>query len=191
MQDSAGQDLAKSPSVGASCNASSAPATASALQPARVVEVALAALYRRVEGRVELLVARRHAEAIRGGLWEFPGGKIEAGELAAAAALREIAEEVGLGREAFLDHAAAGTPGPLQPLLVVEHSDPEVAREKSLRLHAFLAEVKPSAQPKALGASEVRWIAVSQLPDFEWPKANAPINDRLLEILDPDRAHAG
>ena len=44
MQDSAGQDLAKSPSVGASCNASSAPAAASALQPARVVEVALAAL---------------------------------------------------------------------------------------------------------------------------------------------------
>jgi 8-oxo-dGTP diphosphatase len=174
-----------------------------------VVEVALAALYRRVEGRVELLVARRHAQAIRGGLWEFPGGKIEAGERASAAALREIAEEVGLGRDAFLDHAAGGAPivdgtmaseavDPLQPLLVVEHSDPEVVREKSLRLHAFVAEVKPTAQPKALGASEVRWIAVSQLPDFEWPKANAPINARLLEVLekvldadlDADRAHA-
>jgi 8-oxo-dGTP pyrophosphatase MutT (NUDIX family) len=178
-----------------------------------MVEVALAALYRRVEGRIELLVARRHADAIRGGLWEFPGGKIEAGESAATAALREIAEEVGLGRDAFLEQGtsdgtstpavgaapvtltdapsdagstpclAAHSSGPLRPLLVVEHSDPDVAREKSLRLHAFLAEVKPNARPQALGASEVRWISIDQLPEFEWPKANAPINDRLREIL--------
>ena len=37
---------------------------------------------------------------------------------------------------------------------MVEHSDPELARERSVRLHAFLAEVKPNAVPQALGASE-------------------------------------
>lgn len=154
------------------------PATAPAtdVAPTRWVDVALAALYRRVEGgRVELLVARRHAEAVRGGLWEFPGGKIEPGEPASVAAVREIEEEVGIGRDAFVDDP--------RPLLVVEHSDPEVVREKSVRLHAFIAEVKPSAMPQALGASEVRWVGVEQLADFEWPKANAPINAALAELL--------
>jgi len=37
--------------------------------------------------------------------------------------------------------------------------------------------------PEALGASEVRWVSLDRLADFDWPKANAPINERLLEIL--------
>ncbi len=139
------------------------------------MEVALAALYRRSEGRIELLVARRHAQAIRGGLWEFPGGKIEEGEQPVSAALREVAEEVGLGADALITDP--------QAVMVVDHSDPEVVREKSIRLHAFLAEVKPTAMPEALGASEVRWVSLDRLADFDWPKANAPINERLLEIL--------
>ena len=143
--------------------------------PARVVEVASAALYRRVGGRVELLIARRHAHAVRGGLWELPGGKIEPGEAAEGAALREVLEEVGLGREAFV--------GPPSPLVVVDHSDPEVLREKSIRLHAFLAEVKPEAMPQALGASEVRWIGLDELGAFEWPKANARVNEALVAAL--------
>jgi 8-oxo-dGTP diphosphatase len=141
-----------------------------------VVEVALAALYRRTaSGEVELLVARRHAEAIRGGLWEFPGGKIEPGEAAESAALRELEEEVGIGREALVAQPSA--------LTVVEHSDPDVVREKSIRLHAYVAEVKPDAVPRAIGASEVRWIKVGELGDFEWPKANASINAALAARL--------
>lgn len=142
----------------------------------RWVDVALAALYRRGEGgRIELLVARRHADAVRGGLWEFPGGKIEPGEAASAAALREVEEEVGIPRDAFV--------GDPRPLMVVEHSDPEVVREKSVRLHAFVAEIKPSAMPQALGASEVRWVGVDELGSFAWPKANAPINAAIAELL--------
>jgi len=160
MQVPSEQDLGASALPDSSCNA---------IPPHRVVEVALAALYRRTEaGEIELLVARRHADAIRGGLWEFPGGKIEPGEAAASAALREVEEEVGITRDALVAEPAA--------LAVVEHSDPEVAREKSIRLHAYIAEVKPDAAPRAIGASEVRWIKVGQLGEFEWPKANGPIN---------------
>jgi len=142
---------------------------------ARVVEVASAALFRRVDGRVEILIARRHAHAVRGGLWELPGGKIEPGEAAAAAALREVAEEVGLGAEALL-----GRP---RPLVVVEHSDPEVPREKSIRLHAFAVEVKPDAAPEALGASEIRWIGLEEIGRFDWPKANARVNEAIVAAL--------
>ena len=143
--------------------------------PGIVVDVASAALFRRVGGRVELLIARRHAHAVRGGLWELPGGKIEPGEAAERAALREVLEEVGLGADAFV--------GPPAPLVVVEHSDPEILREKSIRLHAFLAEVKPEAMPQALGASELRWIGLDELERFEWPKANARVNAALVAAL--------
>ena len=180
MEAQNGQVLAIDAAGRVSCNAdASAPgilATPGIPAVGRVVEVALAALYRRTPGGgVELLVARRHDHAIRGGLWEFPGGKIEAGEPAQAAAVREVREEVGLSDDAFVS-----TP---TPLVVIEHSDPEVVREKSLRLHAFIAEVKPNAVPQALGASEVRWIGVDELGSYEWPRANAAINEAIARRL--------
>lgn len=139
--------------------------------PVRWVEVAVAVVYRRVAGAAELLIARRHAEAIRGGLWEFPGGKIEPGEGAAAAALREVEEEVGLD--------AAQVLGAPRALAVVAHTDPSVVREKSVRLHAFLVEVRADAEARALGSGEVRWIRVGELDSYEWPPANAAINDAI------------
>ncbi len=139
--------------------------------PVRWVEVAVAVVFRQVAGRVELLVARRHAEAIRGGLWEFPGGKIEPGETAAAAALREVEEEVGLGAETVVADP--------RPLAVASHTDPAVVREKSVRLHASLVEVRADAEARALGSGEVRWIGVGELGDFEWPPANAALNDAI------------
>ena len=134
--------------------------------PTRWVEVAVAVVFRRVVGGVELLIARRHAAAVRGGLWEFPGGKIEPGERASAAALREVEEEVGLG--------AAEVVGAPHALTVVAHTDPTV-----VRLHAFLVEVRADAEARALGSGEVRWIGVAELDSFEWPPANAAINDAI------------
>lgn len=142
-----------------------------------VVEVAVVVVFRRRGGQVELLVARRHRDAIRGGLWEFPGGKIEPGEASEAAALREVEEEVGIGGAAVVGRPA--------PLIVVAHRDPEVRREKSIRLHAFLLEVAADAEARALGSHEVRWISVDQLCDFEWPKANAPINEAVRATFQP------
>lgn len=138
----------------------------------RWTEVALAALYRRTEaGRVELLVARRHAGAVRGGLWELPGGKIEPGEDAPAAAAREVEEEVGVSPAQLM--------APLEPLAVVEHSDLDVARERSIRLHAFVVEVKPGVEPEAIGSSEIRWIGLDELGRYAWPRANLAINEML------------
>lgn len=150
-------------------------------EPPRWVEVAVAVVFRRSETGIGLLVARRHDGAIRGGLWEFPGGKIEPGEVSEAAALREVEEEVGLQVVGRGPHATGGPDlvGAPRPLAVVAHTDPSVAREKSVRLHAWLVEVRPEAVARPLGSREVRWIGVAELGDFEWPPANAAINDAI------------
>ncbi len=44
----------------------------------------------------KLLITQRRADGLLGGLWEFPGGKIQPGETSAAACIREIKEETGL-----------------------------------------------------------------------------------------------
>lgn len=135
------------------------------------VEVAVAVVFRRRGGAVELLVARRHADAVRGGLWEFPGGKIEPGEAAQEAALREVEEEVGLKADQLA--------GPPLALAISADSDPTEVREKSVRLHAFLVEVHADAVASALASKEVRWIAVADLNRLEWPRANAAINEAI------------
>lgn len=142
----------------------------------KVVDVAIAALWRRTaSGCAELLVARRHADAIRGGLWELPGGKVEPGEAPERAALREAEEEVGISGDAVVTRPV--------PLAIAEHTDASVAREQSVRLHAFLVEVKSEADARPLGTSEVRWIDPARIDEFEWPPANGPINAALARAL--------
>ena len=83
------------------------------------VEVALVVPLR--DGRV--LVARRAPGSHLGGLWEFPGGKIERGEEPGDAARRELEEETGLSAPA------------LEPLVLVDHE----YDGRPFRLHAYLA----------------------------------------------------
>ena len=71
--------------------------------------------------RGEILIARRPLHKHQGGLWEFPGGKIEDGEEAAQALIRELQEELGI------------TPTAFRPLLTVEHHYPD----KSVRLEVW------------------------------------------------------
>lgn len=120
---------------------------------------------------VEILIARRRADAVRGGLWEYPGGKVEPGESAPQAALRELVEEAGVGRMDLL-----GAP---EALAVSEDTDPAQRREKSVRVSAFLVEVDPACEPRAVGSAEVRWVAVERLGEFAWPPANHALNEAL------------
>lgn len=107
-----------------------------------------------------LLVSRRPAGAHLEGLWEFPGGKVEAGEEPAAAARRELAEETGI--EA----------GDLEPLCVFVHEYPD----RSLRLHAFVAR-RPGARAEPGG--RWAWKALDELQSLQTPEANM----RILRAL--------
>lgn len=125
-----------------------------------VLEV-VAAVLRRPDGAV--LISRRPARAHQGNRWEFPGGKIEAGEHRFLALRRELDEELGI----HIDSAA--------PLLRIEHHYPE----RSVRLHV-LEVFTWQGEPYGREGQPLRWIAAGQAADYEFPAANEPIKTALL-----------
>lgn len=131
----------------------------------RLVLVAAAALVD-ADGRV--LIAQRPEGKQLAGLWEFPGGKVEAGETPEAALIRELEEELGIAVKrdclspfVFASHAYEGF-HLLMPLYLCRRWEGFVQR----REHADLKWVKPSA-----------------LFDHPMPPADAPLCAYLRDFL--------
>lgn len=106
-----------------------------------------------------LLVARRPAHKHLGGLWEFPGGKVEAGEEPAVALIREIREELG----------CEVVPG--MRLGAVTHAYATV----TVRLTPFLVRLVPGAVPVAREHEALRWVTRAEIGGLEMPAADGPI----------------
>ena len=104
----------------------------------------------------KLLIAQRRADAHLGGLWEFPGGKREAGETFEQCIVREIQEELGVT-------IAVG-----ELFEEVLHTYPE----HSVLLKFFLCQLI-SGVPQPLGCAALQWIHKKQLADFQFPAADA------------------
>lgn len=126
----------------------------------------------------EILIARRPLHKHQGGLWEFPGGKIEEGESAGHALIRELQEELGI------------TPTEFRPLLTVEHHYPD----KSVRLEVWRVTAFDGQAHGAEG-QPVAWVQAEQLRDYDFPAANTPILKAavLPEVyrITPDPADVG
>jgi 8-oxo-dGTP diphosphatase len=144
----------------------------------QAIGIAVAALLKRDSAGVRVLICKRLAHAIRGGLWEFPGGKIPPMETPAQAGAREVREETGL-------HVESGSALPICELL---HHEPDEPADPSLHFHlmAFWVSTDASAQP--LAASECKWETLDALDAYEWPKANTTLIRRLREWM---RVQAG
>ena len=113
-----------------------------------------------------ILIARRSNEAHQGGLWEFPGGKVEALETLQVAMARELREELGIGI------------GALSPLLEVRHDygDKQVLLDVHV-VRDFTGEAEgKEGQP-------LRWVTVAELHQFEFPAANVPIVEAVQKLL--------
>ncbi len=111
----------------------------------------------------QILVSRRRSEDHLGGLWEFPGGKIEADETPERALVRELREELGI--ETRVD----GRWGTLT------HRYPE----REVRLHFFFVRIE-SGQPEALEVADFRWVSPPELVALEFPDADRPLVEELL-----------
>ncbi len=109
-----------------------------------------------------MLVARRPEEGMLGGLWEFPGGKVEAGETAREAAQREVREETGIEIEVC---ATAGH---------VRHAYSHFR----ITLHLFHAR-RVGGGPVRRGRGALRWVAPGDLQALAFPAANHDIVRRL------------
>lgn len=123
--------------------------------------VGVALLHR---GRV--LAARRATPPELAGGWELPGGKVETGEDPAAAAVREITEELGCTVEVtgWLDGSSAISTG--------------------LSLRVATARLV-DGDPVPTEHDAVRWLRAEELDDVGWLPADLPFLPRLREVLEP------
>jgi 8-oxo-dGTP pyrophosphatase MutT (NUDIX family) len=128
------------------------------MQRSKTIEVSAALIFH----HGKLLITQRHASAHLGGLWEFPGGKREAGETFEQCLVREIREELGVEitvSELFEE---------------VRHDYPE----KSVHLKFFICQLL-SGEPQPLDCAAVKWIDQAQLADFEFPAADTGLLEKL------------
>ena len=110
-----------------------------------------------------MLLTRRRAGTHLAGLWEFPGGKVEAGESDEAALVRELLEEIGV-------RVRVG-----RLFERVTHAYPE----RTVDLCFYRCEVLEGT-PEALEVADLAWVPLADLPGYPLPPADAPLVGRLL-----------
>ncbi|CAM4003527.1 putative thiamine-phosphate synthase 2 [Pseudomonas reidholzensis] len=116
----------------------------------------VAAVIRGGDGRI--LIARRADSQHQGGLWEFPGGKLEAGEGVEAALARELREELGIEVTRS------------RPLIKISHDYPDKQVLLDVReVDGFTGE------PHGVEGQPLAWVAPRDLDQYDFPEANKPI----------------
>ena len=130
----------------------------------KVVHVAAAAIFG-ADGR--LLISKRPQHVHQGGLWEFPGGKVESGESIEKALCRELKEELGIVPERYT------------PLIRIPYQYPD----KTVLLDVWRV-LQFSGKPAGCEGQDLKWLETGELDATDFPAANRPIIDALLL---PDR----
>lgn len=111
----------------------------------------------------QILVAKRPDHLHQGGLWEFPGGKVQPGEQALDALARELAEELAI----TLTSAA--------PYLQVRHRYPD----KAVFLDVWQVW-QFTGVPHGNEGQQIAWMPLSSLGQLQFPAANQPILEALI-----------
>ncbi len=119
-----------------------------------------------VESRV--LLAQRPDGKHMAGMWEFPGGKVEAGETPEAALIRELEEELGIKTY----HSC------LAPLTFVSHT-----YDHFHLLMLLFACRKWEGQPQPLEAKQLTWKTPREMMSLEMPPADIPLVAMLRDYL--------
>ena len=131
----------------------------------KVVLVAACALVD-PDGRV--LIAERPAGKSMAGLWEFPGGKVEAGERPEETLIRELKEELGI----VVNEAC------LAPLTFASHSYPDF----HLLMPLYVCR-RWEGIVHALEGQRLAWVHPNRLRDYPMPPADLPLISHLTALL--------
>ncbi len=138
------------------------PAAAPPVAAARPRKLVVAGLCRNAAGQV--FISQRRADQAMPLLWEFPGGKIEPGELPEEALRRELEEELGV----------VASIGPI--FEVIAHRYPE------FDLLMLVYSCTFDREPVAKEVAQVRWVEPADLPSFPILPADAPLVARLAAV---------
>jgi A/G-specific adenine glycosylase len=106
----------------------------------------------------QILIDRRRPEGLLGGLWEFPGGKIELGETVEECIKREIQEELGIEIEVG------------DRLITINHAYSHFSVTLTVHHCRHLTGV-----PQPIESDEIRWVTLDEIDQFPFPKANSQI----------------
>ncbi len=110
----------------------------------------------------KILLAKRPEDKHQGGLWEFPGGKVDTGETVQQALCRELKEE--------LDIDVLQS----ESLMKIHHD----YSDKSVTLDVWLVN-EFSGEPQGAEGQAITWVSPEGLSDYEFPAANREIVDKL------------
>jgi A/G-specific adenine glycosylase len=128
-------------------------------QPSKKIEVSAAVI---IKNR-KVYIQQRPQKGLMGGLWEFPGGKIEKNESQENCLLREIKEELGV------DIEIQGK------IMAIKHSYTKFR----VTLHVFDCRL-PSGRIKATCCEQWKWVKLKDLANYPFPAANVKIVDHLV-----------
>ncbi len=117
--------------------------------------------------RGQVLISKRPVNAMLGGLWEFPGGKVNPDETLVQALHREIEEELGIRIDVKRE------------FMQLKHAYSHF----KITMHAYLCALTDGI-PKAKASTEIRWVEHDQLGEFPFPKANRQLTLALMGSTD-------
>ena len=126
------------------------------------MNIAIAIIKHPKEERI--LIAQRNADVHLAHFWEFPGGKCHPGESLREAVRRETMEEVGLEIDILEEW----------PSIVYDYPG------RTVTLYPFFSRAH-SADARPLGNRQIKWVTLAELPEYEFPEANAPMIRRLVK----------
>ena len=113
----------------------------------------------------EILIDKRRAEGLLGGLWEFPGGKIEADETVVECIKREILEELAIEVEVG------------KHLITITHAYSHFHVTLIVHQCRYLG-----GEPQPIESDEIRWVTLAEIDQFPFPKANSQIIAALRQL---------
>ncbi|MDD1821515.1 8-oxo-dGTP diphosphatase MutT [Photobacterium sp. ZSDE20] len=116
------------------------------------------------QDKSQVFITKRPDDKHKGGFWEFPGGKVEAGETIEQAMTRELDEEIGIKvtEQSLFEH------------LEFDYTD------KSLKFD-FILVTNFEQQPYGKEGQQGEWVSLESLNQYTFPEANVPILERVVK----------